>query len=140
VSEDDVQALRRLYGRSFASVDSAEVDQAIEQLLAFLAPDFEWHQDPMYFSARGIRGAEEMRTFLDETRDTFEQWRYDADRFEEQEGRIVVTGRIVGRGRRGGEAFESEFGHVWTLRDGKGVRLDSWFDATKALRAAGVGA
>jgi ketosteroid isomerase-like protein len=138
VSEGDVQALRRLYSRSFASLDSDEVDQAIEELMAFLAPEFEWHQDPLLFSTTAVKGAGEMRTFLDETRDAFEQWRYDADSFDEAGGRIVVTGRIVGRGRRGGAAFESEFGHVWTVRDGKGVRLESWFDVRKALDAAGL--
>ena len=139
MSESDVAAVRRLYGRDYGSLDSEEVDRGIEELLAFLAPEFEWHQDSRLFSATTIKGAEEMRLFLEETRDTFDQWRYDADRFEEREGQIVVTGRIVGRGRRGGEPFESEFGHVWTVRDGRGVRLDSWFDAVKALRAAGLG-
>ena len=43
-----------------------------------------------------------------------------------------------GRGRGSGVTVDTEGAHVWTLRDGKVVRLEAFADRAKALAAVGL--
>jgi ketosteroid isomerase-like protein len=47
----------------------------------------------------------------------------------------VMTGRFAGRAS-GGE-FDVGVAHVWTVRDGKAVRVESYLDTAEVLRALG---
>jgi ketosteroid isomerase-like protein len=55
-------------------------------------------------------------------------------------GDAVVTLAVEsGRGRRSGAPVESRnTAHVWTLRDGRAVQLDLYWDRERAMRAAGI--
>jgi ketosteroid isomerase-like protein len=52
-------------------------------------------------------------------------------------GRVIVTTRIWARGRSG-ITLERHDGYLWTLRDGKAVRLEYYATLGEALEAAGV--
>ena len=74
-----------------------------------------------------------------------EYWKmFDAYRVEVDEVIHADEGRVVNSVRDGGRMKESEaevwnrFVHVWTLRDGKIVRLSVHTDRERALEVAGL--
>ena len=50
--------------------------------------------------------------------------------------RVVVTVRLGGRGRGSGVEIAARFYDVYTLRDGKIVRMDQFTERSEALEAA----
>jgi ketosteroid isomerase-like protein len=71
-----------------------------------------------------------------------ESWRelcFEAEEFMAAgEGRIVVLYRQTGIGKTSGAEAELHGGHVWTMRDGKAVRLEVHAHRHDALEAAGL--
>lgn len=51
---------------------------------------------------------------------------------------MLVTARHRGRGRGSGISVDAYFHEVYTLRDGKIIRVDEFSDRSKALEAAGL--
>ena len=52
--------------------------------------------------------------------------------------RVLVFERQVGRGRTSGLVMEREMGSLFTLRDGKIIRWDTYWERADALEAAGL--
>ena len=50
----------------------------------------------------------------------------------------MVLATVRGRGKKSGVEAETEFAHVWTMRDGKAVRIAAYFDRAEALKAVGM--
>jgi ketosteroid isomerase-like protein len=57
----------------------------------------------------------------------------------ELQGRVVVSGRILARGRTSKMPLASEFGHLWSLKDGRVLRVEAFLDRASAEQAAGMG-
>ena len=53
-------------------------------------------------------------------------------------GTILASMRLSGRGTGSGLPIEINYVQLWTLRDGLGVRIDSYGTVTEALEAAGL--
>jgi ketosteroid isomerase-like protein len=51
---------------------------------------------------------------------------------------VVVLNHIRGRGKGSGAVVEADTASVWTLRDGKVVRLALYWNTARALEAAGL--
>jgi ketosteroid isomerase-like protein len=52
--------------------------------------------------------------------------------------RVVTIATIRGAGETSGIPVENRFGQVWSLRDAKVSRMDSYYEASDALEAAGL--
>jgi ketosteroid isomerase-like protein len=52
--------------------------------------------------------------------------------------RILVAGRMSGRGKTSGVEVGVDEYHVWTVHDGRPVRMQMYHDRDEALRAAGM--
>ena len=52
--------------------------------------------------------------------------------------RVVVTARHRGRGRESGVSVDARFYEIYSLRDGKIVRVDEFAERIEALEAAGL--
>jgi ketosteroid isomerase-like protein len=68
---------------------------------------------------------------------------WDEIRFEPQEyldagEQVVVVARLVGRGKTSGVAVTRTWAYVWTLRDGKALRMDGYAERSEALKAVGL--
>src|SRR5918912_4142939 len=136
-----VDLVGELYGYNWVSTRGRR--QGLQMALGAFADDFEYQLDPATFDARTLHGARDIEALLQGFEQDFRELRHRADRIveagETDAGeRVVVLGEIVGRGRLSGLPFRSPFGHVWTIRDGKAVRLDGYLDHEVALAAADV--
>ncbi|GAA0393472.1 nuclear transport factor 2 family protein [Streptomyces luteireticuli] len=67
----------------------------------------------------------------------FDEFRAEGDEFWEADGTVFVLGRYRGRARSTGAPFTSRFAHVFTLRDGRIVRLRQTTDTVQIARALG---
>jgi ketosteroid isomerase-like protein len=139
MSEENVEIVRRVF-EAAARRDS-------EAVLALYDPEVEWDvsRDPLSRDPRAglnltpvFRGHEGLRRFFGEW---YEAWENVEDDYEEliDAGEHVIS-PVVGRarGRASGIAVEWTHSAVWTIRDGKIVRV-VWLPTREAaLEAAGV--
>jgi ketosteroid isomerase-like protein len=110
-------------------------------------PRFEFYADEMEwgwseeFPDRGVsRDPEERSGRLREWLSPWEDWRCEAERFVPAGELVVVLTRYTGRGKESGASVDTEGAHLWTLRDGKAIRLEVFSSRAKALNAAGLSA
>jgi uncharacterized protein len=65
-------------------------------------------------------------------------WTCEAEDYVKRGDVVVVLTRYRGRGKGSGVEVDEEGAHVWTIRDGKAVRLEVFADRERALREARV--
>ncbi|MGH2974020.1 MAG: nuclear transport factor 2 family protein [Solirubrobacterales bacterium] len=128
--EEDIKTLRRVYddwGRG-EFWDVAAYDPKIEFVLGSDLPE-----PGTYYGYEGMERG--FRSWLDSWRDL----RFEAEEFiAAGDGRILVLFRQTAIGQTSGVKAESHGGHVWTMRDGKAVRLEVHAHRDAALEAAGL--
>lgn len=81
----------------------------------------------------------------EETRASIERWESDWEEYEEVpedlvaiDDRVLVTLRFRGRGRRSGVEVHTRMYELFTVREGKIVRMDEFTERSEALQAAGL--
>src|SRR6478672_6908081 len=112
-----------------------------EAYLAFMAEDIEVRPDASVFpEGKPFRGRDEFRRFLAEIDEGWEG----GDKLGVIREVFAVGDRVVarndwgGRGRASGIDLRSNLTSVWTVADGKVVKIEFYFDHAKALKAAGL--
>ena len=70
--------------------------------------------------------------------ETWDAYRFEVDGLVDADDKVVLLYRQYGRGRGSGVEVEECAGWVYTLEDGKIVRVEMLPDQATALRAAGV--
>jgi ketosteroid isomerase-like protein len=78
-----------------------------------------------------------MRCFLAEWSRVFD-WEYEVESMHDAGDRVVTIVSQRGRTKSAGPAVEMCNGLVWTLRNGKILRVQNYADPREALRAAGL--
>jgi ketosteroid isomerase-like protein len=106
------------------------------EVMASVDPSIEWVEMPS-------RGPDATYTGMGELREAISSWmgmwsQYDAEvvRYADAGDDVVVLFRERGHGGVSGAAVERELGEVFTLRDGKVMRVrlyGSWADALEAV-------
>jgi ketosteroid isomerase-like protein len=119
-------------GRDFA----ARVYEAInardrEAIEALCAPDI-----AVGTTVEAYRGPEAVLEWLDEGDDAFDDFTVELLAVEELDGHVVVSMRQRGRGKASGAEVDDHFTHVWTLRDGRAIRMQSFAHRDDAVRYA----
>jgi len=87
-------------------------------------------------TVEAYRGPEALIEWLEEGDDAFEDFTIDLLEVEELAGHVVVSMRQGGRGKVSGAEVDDHLTHVWTLRDGRGISLQSFSDRDEAVRHA----
>jgi ketosteroid isomerase-like protein len=83
-------------------------------------------------------GSKVAHSVLREWTAAFDAFRVEADHFLDAGDRLIVFVRNAGRLKESGMSIENRFVHVWTVRNGRGIRLEGYLDEDKALEAAGL--
>ena len=132
MSQEDVELLREV----FKHLGS----EGVESVLPYLHPEFEFSTPPsISLEPETYRGHDGMRRY-------FEQWADAADRveilpqefFDAGERGIVVSFRLMARGRETGIETELPAAMVWHVRDRQAVGLDIYPTLEEAKEAAGL--
>jgi ketosteroid isomerase-like protein len=126
VSEADAETVRR----SYEALNQGDVDAALEALDA----EAVWRDSAELPGGGEFHGREALGRFLG---DFLAEWR---DFHQEIEDLVVARDRVglvihlTAVGRSSGIAVDTRYGHVWSMRDGRGVRVDAYRDPAAALR------
>ena len=130
MSTENVQLIRRLV--------EAFNDRDIDSVVQDMQPDVELHPLRAQLERKAYRGHDGVREMLADFDQDWEYIQVDAEEFRDADDEVVVLGRLRARGRASGIDLDVPMGFVWTLRDGKVVRIRSFSEQADALRAAGL--
>jgi ketosteroid isomerase-like protein len=107
--------------------------------VADMDPEIEWIGPAMLPDApRVYRGHDGVRAFWAVWDDVFEQFRAEIEETIDSGDHVVVMVRINARGRDGIVVETPVYPHVWTVHDGKLVRLEMMPSRTEALESVGI--
>jgi ketosteroid isomerase-like protein len=131
MSQENVEILRRLYEQwADGDLSTHFFDSEIEfSRIGAQTPDMEGRW----------RGLDEVSTAMREYLRAFSDLRIEAERIIDLgRGRVLVLTRHTARGKQSGVPIEHEAGDLLTLRAGKVVRYDAYWNRADALEAAGL--
>lgn len=106
---------------------------------ALLADDFEWLEPEQSLLGSAHHGRDQIRRALEAQLEVFDEFTIEPEEFHERGGRVAVPVRQRARGGASGVEVEIRIGHLWTVEDGKAVRLEVFAardDAEAALSRA----
>jgi ketosteroid isomerase-like protein len=130
MSAANVELVRTIYDRFRAGDDKGA--------LALHHPEIEVHDRPEAPDPQVHRGHEGVLAALNESRSAFEGLDLVPEEFLDPSDHVVVVFRFQGTGRASGIPIDERLCHLWTIRDGKAVRMEVHSRREQALRAAGV--
>jgi uncharacterized protein len=132
VSAENVDVARRGY----EAFNRGDLDGAIETM----HPEVEWQTYIVPGPGGGTyHGRDGVRQLWSDARSVFGDFRNEPERFlDVPPDRVVVFVRICGIGKESGAFVEARIAHLFTMRDGMAVRVQSFEDRDEALRAAGL--
>jgi uncharacterized protein len=120
--------------RGFEALDAGGVDAMIE----LLDPDFEATVPPeLSVEPDTYRGHEGMRRYF-AAFEGLDEVRFELVDAVERDNKVVATMVLRARGTDTGIEVEQLAHQVWTIREGKAVRVEAFADRSEALRAAGL--
>jgi ketosteroid isomerase-like protein len=129
MSEENLELVRTIYDRFRAG----DTDGA----LALHDPEIEIHDRPQAPDPQVYRGFDGVLTSLGVSQAAFEGLDLVPEEFVDAGDQVVVVFRCRGPGRESGVPIDERLAHLWTLRDGKAVRMAVHSSRDEALRAAG---
>jgi ketosteroid isomerase-like protein len=123
MAERNADLVRSLYGFNWAAVDDR--GRGLAAAGKVMAPDVQARVSPEV-GDRTLHGLEGFAVFVDGLEEDFSEFRYEAEKFEEvSPEQVQVTGQIEARGRRSKMPLAAPFDHLWTMRDGRAVRVEA---------------
>jgi ketosteroid isomerase-like protein len=143
LSQENVEIVRRAYAALDLSLPGSVSGASVPPELFgdFIHPEIEWH-GPREFPdlAEPHYGHEGVVRYLAKLAEVFDDYRMVPERFiDAGDGRVLVFSREGGRGKSSGAEVETHLtAHLWTLNDGKAVRMQSYWERADALEAVGL--
>jgi ketosteroid isomerase-like protein len=121
MSQENVEIVRR-----FLVVD-------VDEALTYADPCIVWN--PIEESS--TQGHDAVRASLARWKGEWDDYKLMPEEFVDTGDRVVVTVRLGARGRGSGVEVDARFYDLYTLRDGKIVRMDQFTERSEALEAMG---
>ena len=117
--------------RSYEALNEGDVDAALEAL----APDAVWRESPELPGGDEFRGRDALRGFLGDFLAEWREFHQEIENVVPAGDRIAVLIHLIAVGRGSGIEADTRYAHVWTMRDGKGIRVEGHRDQEAALRS-----
>ena len=143
MSQQDVEIIRRIYASMDLSAPGSvsRFDGPDESIQGLIDPEIEW-QGPREFPdlAETVHGYAGMARYGAKIAEALDDYRMVPERFIDAGGdHVLVFSREGGRGKSSGaEVLTHLTAHLWTLKDGKAVRMQSYWERADALEAVGL--
>jgi ketosteroid isomerase-like protein len=143
VSKENVEIVRRLYAAMDLSVPGAvsEISEPLELWKSLIDPDIEWC-GPREFPdlAEPVFGYQGIVAYAAKIAEALDDYRMTPEQFiDAGDGQVLVFSREGGRGKGSGAEVETHpTAHLWTLKDGLAIRMQSYWERDEALKAVGL--
>jgi ketosteroid isomerase-like protein len=123
MAERNADLIRGVYGFNWAAVDDR--GRGLAEAGKVMAPAVEARVSPEV-GDRTLHGLEGFAVFVQGLEEDFSEFRYQAEEIEEvSPEQVLVTGQIQARGRRSNMPLTAPFVHLWTMRDGRAIRVEA---------------
>jgi ketosteroid isomerase-like protein len=110
-----------------------------QRMLAFVDPEFETVVPPeLSAEPDTYRGHEGVRRYFRLFDEVMEGVHFEAERLWEEGEHVVVLVRLTARGKQTGFRVEQRIAQVWTIRDGRALRAQTFPELSEAFAAAGL--
>jgi len=130
VSSDNLEIVQRGF--------DAFNERGVEGIIPFVDPEFEATTPPNLASEPDTyRGHEGIRRWFDSFYEVMDQIRWDASDFQQVGDKVVVEFTLRARGKTTGLDFGQDAVMVWSLHDGRAIRVELFETLDEALAAAG---
>jgi ketosteroid isomerase-like protein len=131
MSKENLDAVRR----GFEALEQG----GVEAFLDFIDPEFETTTPPeLTVEPATYSGHDGLRRYFESFYEIMDEVRFEPLEFIDAGARVVVPARLLARGRDTGIEAVQQLAFVWTLRDGRGLRLETYATREEALEAAGL--
>ena len=101
--------------------------------------EIEFREDPRFPESGVYRGVEAARRYFEQFTESFDEFLLDGLEFVPvDDERVLVQFRLRMRGKGSGAPGEALPGWLWTVRDGRAVRIEAFLDRAEARQAAGL--
>jgi ketosteroid isomerase-like protein len=105
----------------------------------FVTPDLEWWPAlTRAYEGDCYKGRAGIERFFAESAETWEEFRAVSEEFRDLGDRVLVLGRVQGRGKGSGAEVDAPMANILDFRDGRIWRSRVYFDRAEGLRVAGV--
>jgi ketosteroid isomerase-like protein len=123
MAQRNADLIRGVYGFNWAA--AADRGPGLEAAREVMAPDVQARVSPEV-GDRTLHGVEGFAVFVEGLEEDFSEFRYEAETFDEvSPEQVLVSGCIQARGRRSNMPLTAPFGHLWTMRDGRAIRVEA---------------
>jgi ketosteroid isomerase-like protein len=130
MSRENVEVVRR----ATAAFNRGGVEAALQ----FFDPEIEWTTTGIFLEAGTYSGYEGVLEYMGALATELEELHSEPESFLDAGDQVVVAFRLSGRGKQSGAPVVFTGCLVYTLRDGKIVRIRNHTDRDEALEAAGL--
>ena len=131
MSQQNVEIVRRGYEHFREKGDFRE---------GIFAPGFAWDMStfrgwPEQQTYEGIEGA---RAFIRDWVEAWDDWEIEVQSLHDAGDKVAAILRQRGRSKATGLQVDMAFAQVWTIRDGKQVRMEMYASPEETFEAAGL--
>jgi ketosteroid isomerase-like protein len=133
MSQENVEIVRD----AVVAFNRGDLDAFLDE---YWADDIDWRAVEGALDDRGpIHGKAEMRTYVQDWFDTFDDFKVEPVELIDAGGdQVIAVLRNSGRAKLSGVETDLTFAIVWTIRDGKIARGREYWTREQALEAAGL--
>jgi ketosteroid isomerase-like protein len=110
----------------------------LDGLAELSTPDAEWVTSMGAIEAETFRGREGAERYIARLGEAWEEFQTVADDLRDLGDRVLMLGRVEGRGKGSGVPIDMPLGQIFDFRDGKVCRIRSYLDPADALKAMGL--
>jgi ketosteroid isomerase-like protein len=126
VAETDLDTIRA----SYRALNQGDVQGALDALHR----DAVWRESPELPGGDEFDGRAAIEEFLEGYLEQWEVFHQQVESTLRKGDRVLVNIRLTAVGRESGAEVSAHYAHLWTMRDGRGARVDAFYDPEKALR------
>lgn len=130
MAQDNVEAVKRLMDAFNARDPDTFADVT--------TPDFEWITSMAAVEGEVFFGREGIYTYFGRMKEAWAEFQTLADEYRDLGDRVLLLGRLDGRGRASGVPVSAPLDILFDVRDGGISRMHSFLDHDEALRTAGL--
>src|SRR5262245_26903582 len=129
MSEENVEVVRKALAYEYDGVGGRAEAEAIFAPDVVMNPVHAVDQEPSY-------GPSAMRDDWERWASAFEELTVTVEEIIDAGDQVVVVAHHQGRGRKSGVEVDTRYYEVYSVRDGKVLRIDEYEDRAEALEAA----